>query len=114
MSKSQGISRRIVLRGMGTAMALPLLDAMMPRSARAAEASKPPVRMAFLFTANGKHMPDWTPKDEGELKELPSILKPLEAHKSKLLVLSGLTLNGGRALGAGPGDHARCVASFFT
>ena len=114
MSTIQGMSRRTVLRGMGTAMALPLLDAMMPRSARAAAASKPPVRMAFLFTANGKHMPDWTPKDEGKLTDLPSILKPLEAHKSNLLVLSGLTLNGGRALGDGPGDHARCVASFLT
>lgn len=114
MSTIQGMSRRTVLRGMGTAMALPLLDAMTPRSARAAAASKPPVRMAFLFTANGKHMPDWTPKDEGKLTDLPSILKPLDAHKSKLLVLSGLTLNGGRALGDGPGDHARCVASFLT
>jgi hypothetical protein len=38
----------------------------------------------------------------------------LEAHKPKLTVLSGLTLNGGRALGDGPGDHARCVASYLT
>jgi hypothetical protein len=70
--------------------------------------------MAFLFVPNGAHMPDWTPPEEGPLGNLPSILEPLDRHKPSLLVLGGLTLDGGRAHGDGPGDHARCVASFLT
>ena len=108
------ISRRTVLRGMGTALALPLLEGMIPRTAfgGAAEGTAP-VRMAFLYVANGMHMPDWTPESEGELK-LSKTLAALEEYRSRMLVLSGLTLNGGRALGDGPGDHARSVASFLT
>ena len=118
MSTTRRISRRTVLRGLGTAMALPWLEAMTGRSRAAdrdsAGGSDPPLRAAFLFVPNGVHMPDWTPGEEGELGSLPSILGPIEGHKSSLVVLSGLTLNGGRALGDGPGDHARCVASFLT
>jgi hypothetical protein len=97
-------------------MALPWLEAMTPQTSYGAFASgdATPLRMAFLFVPNGMHMPDWTPAREGQLEGLPRILKPVEAHKSKLTVLSGLTLNGGRALGDGPGDHARCVASYLT
>jgi hypothetical protein len=41
-------------------------------------------------------------------------LKPLEPHREHVLVFSGLTHNGGRALGDGPGDHARAAACFLT
>ena len=109
------LTRRTLLQGLGTALALPMLEAMNPGTARASYApTKAPVRMAFLYVANGKHMPDWRPANEGALEELPATLKPLEAHKKDMLVFSGLTLNGGRALGDGPGDHARSVASFLT
>ena len=118
MCATQRISRRTVLRGLGTAMALPWLEAMSGTSravgGEAAGGDGPPLRTAFLFVPNGIHMPDWTPGEEGKLAALPPILQPLEGHKSSLTLLSGLTLNGGRALGDGPGDHARCVASFLT
>jgi hypothetical protein len=116
MSLTKRISRRTVLRGLGAAVALPWLEAMMPQTSlgAAGAGNEAPPRMAFLFVPNGMHMPDWTPAEEGELKSLPSILQPLETHKAKLTVLSELTLNGGRALGDGPGDHARCVASYLT
>ncbi len=70
--------------------------------------------MAFFSVPNGMHMPDWQPKSEGKLDELPAILAPLEPLKSSLTVLSGLTLDGGRAKYDGPGDHARSAASFLT
>lgn len=110
------ISRRTMLRGLGTAVALPLLEGMLPGSLRAAAtaAAQPPVRMGFLFVPNGKHMPDWTPGEVGKLDKLPPILEPLAKHKQNINVLSGLTLDGGRSHGDGPGDHARCVASFLT
>ena len=114
MSNQLSISRRTVLHGMGTAMALPLLEAMMPRTAFGVQLPDAPRRAAFLFVPNGAHMPEWTPEEEGNLADLPPILKPPEKRKSDLLVLSGLALDGGRAHGDGPGDHARCVASFLT
>lgn len=114
MSKSTRISRRTVLRGLGTAVALPWLEASLPRTAFGAETPKSPVRMAFLCVPNGKHMPDWTPDKTGTDFELKSTLQPVAKFKSQMLQLSGLALDGGRAHGDGPGDHARSCASFLT
>lgn len=113
------LSRRTVLRGAaGLAVGLPLLEAMLPRGARslfAAEAvSRHPLRVGYFFVPNGMNMADWRPENEGTLGKLPKILEPLDKYKSRINVLSGLTLNGGRALGDGPGDHARAAASFLT
>jgi hypothetical protein len=115
MSGSWQISRRTVLRGLGTAIALPMLDAMAPALALAAEAKKSaPTRMAFIYVPNGKHMPDWTPKALGADFDLPYILEPLAGVKNQLLVLSGLAQDHGRANGDGAGDHARALSSFLT
>jgi hypothetical protein len=116
MSQSWRISRRTVLRGLGTAIALPMLDAMAPAVMRAAvdEKRTSPVRMAFVYVPNGKHMPDWTPAVTGADFELPYILEPLAAVKQQLLVLSGLAQDHGRPHGDGPGDHARALSSFLT
>ena len=61
------IPRRTFLAGLGTAMALPLLDAMIPTSVLAQSIKKRPMRMAFMFVPNGMHMPAWTPATEGSL-----------------------------------------------
>jgi hypothetical protein len=95
-------------------MALPMLEAMLPRTALAAAAAKPTVRMAFLAIPNGVNVANWTPKAEGTAWEITPTLEPLTKFKSEINVLSGLTLNGGRALGDGAGDHARSAASFLT
>jgi len=113
MTKSLTISRRTLLRGLGTAIALPTLDAMLPNTSFGAT-PKPPVRLAFLSVPNGMHMPDWTPDGTGSDFKFKSILEPVAKYRGNALMLSGLTLNGGRALGDGPGDHARCAASFLT
>ena len=113
MSKNRQVSRRTVLRGVGTAIALPWLESIMPRLSQAADGG-PPRRMAFFSVPNGVHMPDWTPKNEGSLDVLPPILAPLEPLKSSVTLLSGLALDGGRPHGDGPGDHARSAASFLT
>ena len=116
MSKSTPISRRTVLRGLGATISLPLLEAMLPSTSRAADGStaKPPVRMAFLYVPNGMHMPAWTPEKAGTEFDVPATLEPLAKFRSQMTVLSGLTLNGARALGDGGGDHARSVAAFLT
>jgi len=115
-SKRWQLSRRSVLRGLGTAMALPLMDSMAPaaQSAKAAAAGKAPIRAAFIYTPNGFIMPDWTPAKTGADYQLSKTLKPLEPYKNDFLVLSGLALNGGRAHGDGAGDHARSAAPFLT
>src|SRR5262249_59052285 len=77
-------------------------------------ATKPPCRMAFCYVPNGVHMPDWTPKAEGALAELPAILQSLTPFKHDLLVLTGLTADKARPNGDGPGDHARAAAAFLT
>jgi hypothetical protein len=107
------ISRRTILRGLGTAIALPMLDAMQSVG-RAAAADEAPLRVAFLYVPNGMHMPDWRPSKVGRGFEVGSILKPIEHLKDQFNVLTNLTLDGARAHGDGGGDHARSAASFLT
>jgi hypothetical protein len=89
-----------------------MLDAMRPAFAASDAAS--PLRLAFTYVPNGVTPAEWTPVGEGRQFELSRILKPLEPHRDRLLVLSGLAQKNGNALGDGPGDHARAGASFLT
>jgi len=115
MISRKHLSRRALLRGFGTAVALPMLDSMLPAlAAPASLAKKTPRRLAFVYVPNGIIMKDWTPAATGSIFDLPRVMKPLEPVRKKMLVLSGLTHNTGRALGDGPGDHARAAASFLT
>src|SRR5437762_12922231 len=110
------ISRRTMLRGLGGSMALPLVDAMAPASRgtlalageaaagpAASAAATSPLRMAMFFLPNGMNMGGWTPASEGPLSELPATLKPLEALREQVTVLSGLACDNARAKGDGPG-----------
>ncbi len=106
------LARRTFLRGLGAAVALPWLDAMTP--AFAAASAKPATRMAFCYVPNGIIMENFTPAAVGPLAELPRILQPLEAHRKDFNVLTGLGHINGRALGDGPGDHARAASTFLT
>ncbi|HEY7209930.1 MAG TPA: DUF1552 domain-containing protein [Bryobacteraceae bacterium] len=110
------VSRRMLLRGMGTAVALPVLDSMFPALSKASEAAAQtsPTRMVFCYVPNGIDMRNWTPSAEGRAFALPKILSPLAPVQDDVLVLSGLMDHGGMALGDGPGDHARASASFLT
>lgn len=109
------LSRRSFLRGVGATIALPMLDAMTPAMASVGQAAKKaPVRLVFCYVPNGIIMNDWTPKTVGAGYELTRILKPLEAFRNDMMVLSGLADHNGNELGDGPGDHARAGASFLT
>jgi hypothetical protein len=110
----KSLSRRTLLRGAGTAIALPFLDAMVPAFAAPASQRTRPVRMAFFYVPNGIMMDGWNPDYRGPLRELPRILKPLEEHKSEINVIGNLTHNSGRALLDGAGDHGRCCGSYLT
>jgi hypothetical protein len=106
------LDRRTLLRGIGAAIALPMLDAMHP--AFAAETSQHPLRLAFTYIPNGVTMRDWAPKGEGAGFEFSRILKPLEPFRDEVMVLSGLDHHNAESLGDGGGDHARAGACFLT
>ena len=111
------LSRRTLLRGLGTAMALPALEAMSPTTVFGATRTpelSPPTRAAWIYVPNGVHIPDWRPTTLGADYELPWILEPLAKHKRDLSVLMGLDQAKARANGDGPGDHARASAVFLT
>jgi len=84
---AKSLPRRTVLRGLGAAVALPFLEAMIP-AARAA--GKTVSRLLTFYTPNGMAMEYWSPKGEGTAFELSPILEPLAPFRNQLLVLSGL------------------------
>ena len=108
------LPRRTFLKGMGTVMALPMLDAMAPAMALRNSAGARTVRLCFVYVPNGIIMKDWTPAVTGKDFEFTRVLKPLEPFRNDLFVLSGLDDHNGNELGDGPGDHARAGASFLT
>jgi len=107
------LSRRAILRGLGAAVSLPWLDAMVPAFA-SPSSSAAPLRLAFVYVPNGILMNQWTPAADGPNFELPRILAPLGPHRENVLVLSGLAQNTGRPLGDAEGDHARASATYLT
>jgi hypothetical protein len=112
MITRKALPRRSFLRGMGTAIALPFLDAMTP--ALASSGAKAPVRMGFVYVPNGMDIRNWVLDYEGPLTKLSRIMQPLEPYKSDITVLANLTHNNGRALLDGAGDHGRCCGSYLT
>src|SRR5262249_55018473 len=97
----------------GTSLALPLLDCMIP-ALTAANTVKSPVRLGFVYHPVGMIMDRWTPVKEGTGFEFTPTMKALEPFRENVLVLSGLAQVNGRALGDGPGDHAREGATWLT
>ena len=111
MVTKKHLPRRIFLQGVGATIALPYLDAMTPAFAAA---EKPVTRAAFVYTANGIIMNDWTPAETGSNFAISKTLKPIETFRDQTVVVSGLAHRNGEALGDGPGDHARAGASWLT
>ena len=109
----KALSRRTLLRGAGTAVALPLLDAMIPARAPAA-ASKPVRRFAVVYHPNGVIYDQWLPKGSGTAFELSPTLKGLEPFREKLIVVTGLFSDQAEANGDGGGDHSRACGSYLT
>jgi len=116
------LPRRMFLQGMGAAVALPLLDSMLPFSTVASAASARPVRLGYMYKPNGaigaceqspiQHL--WTPTTAGRDFDFSPTLKSLEPFRDHLNVFSGLAQNNGWSLGDGGGDHARATATFLT
>lgn len=101
----RSLPRRAVLQGLGTTLALPLLDAMIPPALRAA--TKPVHRFQAFYVPNGMAMEYWSPKGEGRDFELSPILEPLAPFRDKMVVLSGIKASWNYI-------HAGASGSFLT
>jgi hypothetical protein len=109
----KAIARRTILRGIGTAVALPLLDAMIPAFAPAATTT-PVRRLGVVYHPNGVIYDKWLPTGVGSDFELSPTLKGLEPFKDKLIVITGLFSDQAEPLGDGGGDHSRACGSYLT
>jgi len=107
------LSRRTVLRGAGAALALPLLDAMVPALVPTARTAAAPIkRLAIVYSPMGAYMKKWTPPTEGPL-ELSPILSPLAAFKNRVVVVGGLDMQNADARDGG-GVHSRIQPCWLT
>jgi hypothetical protein len=101
------LPRRTFLRGMGTALALPLLDAMVPAATALAQtAASPTKRLGFIYIPNGANMGRWTPSTEGAL-DLSPTLSPLAPVRDQIVIPTGLAHRQAEAWGDGNGEHSR-------
>jgi len=111
----KAISRRTVLRGMGTAVALPLLDAMVPAlTAQVNTPAKAIRRLGVVYHPNGVIYENWLPTGVGRTFELSRTLAPLAPFRDQLIVVTGLSSHQAEALGDGGGDHSRASGSYLT
>jgi len=105
------LSRRTMLQGVGAAIGLPLLDAMIPASTVLAQtAAAPTPRMGFVYFPHGAIMNRWVPTSTGTEFEIPQILKPLEPFRSQLTIVSGLRNKAGES----PSPHAIIAGTWLT
>src|SRR5580658_1220936 len=107
----RALPRRTFLRGMGAAVALPMLDAMAPALSAATAA---PPRLGFVYVSNGVIQDQWNPTTTGKEFEFTPILKPLEPLREHLNILSGLAHLQADTFGDGTGDHPRASAVWLS
>jgi hypothetical protein len=107
MIRRKPLPRRTVLRGIGTAMALPFMEAM-ATSARAADAAARPRRLSVFYTPNGMMMDQFRPGAGA------STLEPLNAFKDKMTVITGLGHPQAAAMGDLNAGHGRSCPAFLT
>jgi Protein of unknown function (DUF1552) len=110
---NRSLPRRTVLRGLGSVIALPFLESMLPALARAQTAA-PPYRFGAVYVPNGCPMPhpvaQWIPTGEAGALDIRPILEPLTPFRDQLTVIGNLS----RAGGANVTDHAVSSAGWLT
>ena len=105
------LSRRTLLQGLGVAVSLPLLDAMIPAATALAKTeAAPKPRMGFFYFPHGAVMEKWTPKTVGRDFDLMPILDPLAAHRKHLSIISNL----GNKPGESRAVHALVPATWLS
>ncbi|MGD2133043.1 MAG: DUF1552 domain-containing protein [Maricaulaceae bacterium] len=109
------LSRRTLLRGAGTALALPLLESMIPAAtAWGQTAAAPKTRLCGIYIPHGAVMANWTPATDGTGFEFPRILRPLEPFRDRVNVLSDFALPLAYGTDASAGaNHTRSSAVYL-
>src|SRR6476469_3043241 len=108
----RSLPRRTFLSGMGAVVGLPLLEAMVPAfTALAQTAAQPKPRFGAVYFPNGAIVEQWIPDQVGAGFEFKPILKPLEAFKDQMVLVTNLTRSHP---GSQVGDHAVSAAGFLT
>jgi uncharacterized protein DUF1552 len=111
MSK-MSLPRRTFLRGMGAAVALPLLDAMVPAlSAFQKTAANPVRRLGFVYIPMGMNAALWIPQAENRIGELSPSLASLAPYLDHLTVVSNLEVRNSAVAG---GNHATAGSAFLS
>ncbi|MCY3843351.1 MAG: DUF1552 domain-containing protein [Acidobacteria bacterium] len=106
----KALPRRTFLRGMQAALALPLLDAMVPAATALARTPARPIsRLGFVFIPMGCDHGRWTPSDDEHLGRLTPILSPLEPVKDQLTVVTRTELQNSY-----PGTHDTSNSGFLS
>jgi len=111
IGSKKSLSRRTLLRGAGTAISLPLLDAMVPAltaSDKTAAAEGNLRRLSYVYIPMGFNPAEWIPKEDN-LNELPSSLASLSPVKEQVSVITGMDLQN-----AYPGSHATSNSAFLS
>src|SRR5919108_2519889 len=107
------IPRRTVLRGLGSMLALPLVDSMVPAlSAMRKTAAQPINRFGVVYVPNGMIMKHYLPLTEGASYELTPTLSALAPFREQVLVLTGLDCTPTPGRPGGP--HAKATTRFLT
>src|SRR5580693_410903 len=110
----KAISRRTVLRGVGAAVGLPLLDAMIPAFATAATTPATARRLGVVYHPNGVIYDKWLPTGTGANFEFSPTLAVLKPFREQLIVVTGLFADEAEANGDGGGDHSRASGCYLT
>lgn len=111
----KALPRRTFLRGVGAAVSLPLLDAMVPAfTAQAKTAAAPVPRLGFIYTPNGYMRNFWVPKTTGKDFELTPSLLPLQPVRNDVVVINGLAHRQADPMGDPPGPHSRASGAWLT
>ena len=109
MITKKSLPRRLFLRGVGTSVALPLLDAMVPAmTALAATPAKPVRRLGFVYIPMGANMAQWTPSGDGALTEMSPTLQSLAPFRDRISVVTNCEIKNAYS----PGNHATANSAF--
>ena len=113
--KPSSIPRRRFLQGVGTAVALPAFQSLLPAKTLAQIATKTaPLRTAYVYIPNGVNVEKWMPRGTGRDFTFGPSMQPIQDFKEDIQVITDLKHHHGASNGDGGGDHARANATFLT
>ena len=104
------LPRRTLLRGLGAALALPMLDAMVPALAQSGIAAKPIPRLGYFYIPMGMDPEPWVPKTSGKLNSLTPSLESLTPFINNVSVISNLEIRDAHTTG----NHASSNCAFLS